>query len=89
VAGVAEAGRGRLELRQRRPAARAVACDDHEARAHAGEAQGRDLADPGGRAGHHHGLAAHAGLLAAVPASTYGIAFRRQDASYGVITIGR
>ena len=81
VNGVAEAGCGGLELRERRPPTGAIARHDDQPRPHAGEAQGRDLADPGGCAGHHHGLVAHTVLLlAAVPASTYGIAFRRQDA---------
>ncbi len=65
VNSVAETRRRRVEPGARRLAAAAVACDDDHPRAHRGEAYGGDLADAGGCAGDHHGLAVHAGLLLA------------------------
>jgi len=60
---VADAGSPRAQARQRRLAARAVPRHQHQPRAQAGQTLGRDLADSGGAAGHHHDLAVHAPSL--------------------------
>jgi hypothetical protein len=63
VRDVADTRPPRAQARQGRLATRAVPRHQHQPRAQAGQTLGRDLADSGGAAGHHHDLAVHAPSL--------------------------